>query len=76
MIGDKAMEKITMFIHNTKDKLKNINDTEYRTVTFIGGNKNIKKIGNTDLFRYSLNLLFNIFIIFNYFVSALIILLA
>ena len=39
------MEKITMFIHNTKDKLKNINDTEYRTVTFIGGNKNIKKQG-------------------------------
>ena len=55
MIGDKTMEKITMFIHNTKDKLKNINDTEYRTVTFIGGNKNIKKIGSTDLFRYSLN---------------------
>ena len=44
MIGDKAMEKITMFIHNTKDKLKNINDTEYRTVTFIGGNKNILDI--------------------------------
>lgn len=37
------MEKRTVFIHNTKDKLKNINDTEYRTVTFIGGNKNIKK---------------------------------
>ena len=62
MIGDKAMEKITMFIHNTKDKLKNINDTEYRTVTFIGGNKNVKKIGSTDLFRYSLNLLFNIYL--------------
>ena len=44
MIGDKAMEKITMFIHNTKDKLKNINNTEYRTVTFIGGNKNILDI--------------------------------
>lgn len=44
MIGDKAMEKITMFIHNTKDKLKNINDTEYRTVTFIGGNKNMLDI--------------------------------
>ena len=44
MIGDKAMEKITMFIHNTKDKLNNINDTEYRTVTFIGGNKNILDI--------------------------------
>ena len=43
MIGDKTSEKRTVFIHNTKDKLKNINDTEYRTVTFIGGNKNIKK---------------------------------
>ena len=62
MIGDKAMEKITMFIHNTKDKLKNINNTEYRTVTFIGGNKNIKKIGSTDLFRYSLFLLFDIYL--------------
>ena len=61
MVGDKAIEKRTMFIHNTKDKLKNINDTEYRTVTFIGGNKNIKKIGSTDLFRYSLNYLFFIF---------------
>ena len=44
MIGDKIMEKRTVFIHNTKDKLKNINDTEYRTVTFIGGNKNILDI--------------------------------
>lgn len=38
------MEKRTVFIHNTKDKLKNTNDTEYRTVTFIDGNKNILDI--------------------------------
>lgn len=35
------MEKRTMFIHSTKDKLKDNKDSEYRVVTFIGGNKNI-----------------------------------
>lgn len=35
------MEKRTIFVHNTKDKLKDNRNNEYRVVTFVGGNKNI-----------------------------------
>lgn len=35
------MEKRTIFVHNTKDKLKNDKNSEYRIVTFVGGKKNI-----------------------------------
>lgn len=38
------MEKKTIFIHNTKDKLKDNKNSEYRTVAFVGGNKNILDI--------------------------------
>ena len=39
------MEKRTIYIHKSKDDtLHNNSDSEYRVVTFIGGNKDIKKI--------------------------------
>ena len=38
------MEKRTIFVHSTKDKLQCNKDDEYRVVTFISGNQNILDI--------------------------------
>lgn len=39
------MEKRTIYIHKTKnDNLQHHENDEYRTVTFIGGNKDIMQI--------------------------------
>ena len=38
------MEKRTIYIHKTKNELSNNNNGEYRTVNFIGGDKDIMHI--------------------------------